>query len=178
MSFKSGALLPEELIEEVCKIIKKESVKRIAFIDLKSIGTSYPFLVESPTSGSLFLSAFVHIMRNYGVHVIMTSSNSQQAISQEQLFNARILSDASFEIVSKNNKELCEKREVFIVGEGLVVNEKFANIYVNKKSANNGKEICFKFTDKSKPKSNPEYSAPLFPFEIVCNDCYNTIEGQ
>ena len=50
--------------------------QRVVFVDLKYIGSSYPFLVNSDTSGDLFLSEFVNIMRNYGMHVIMSSSES------------------------------------------------------------------------------------------------------
>jgi hypothetical protein len=83
--------------------------------DLKLIGVSYPFLVDSPTSGKIFLSAFLHIMRNYGIHVINTSSLSEQAASMEQINNARILSDAVLDIRQDETKE-----NVILSGEGLV----------------------------------------------------------
>lgn len=176
MSFKGGALLPEEFIEEVCCVIKKERIKRIAFIDLKSIGTSYPFFINSPTSGTLFLSAFVHIMRNYGVHVIMTSSNSELQASREQLLKARILSDASIEIVAEYEKaENGEKspiiKEVKIVGEGLLISKTSPSIAVDNDDENVLK-VKFLFYDEVKDEKNiikkvkHGFSASLFPFEI------------
>ena len=82
---------------------------------MKLIGVSYPFLVDSPTSGKIFLSAFLHIMRNYGLHVINTSSLSEQAASMEQINNARILSDAVLDIRQDE-----EKKNVILSGEGLI----------------------------------------------------------
>jgi KaiC/GvpD/RAD55 family RecA-like ATPase len=115
VAFKSGALLPEEFIEEVCRIIKKFKIKRVAFTDIKAIGVSYPFLINSKTSGSIFLSAFIHIMRNYGVHVIMSCSSSGYDQSDNELHKACILSDAviSMERNRKSNK-------INLEGEGTI----------------------------------------------------------
>jgi KaiC/GvpD/RAD55 family RecA-like ATPase len=115
--FKSGALLPEEFIEEVCRIIKKFKVKRVAFSDIKAIGVSYPFLINSKTSGSIFLSAFIHIMRNYGVHVIMSCSSSGYQQSDDELLKACILSDA---VISLEQKE---DGEIIIEGEGSITSQ-------------------------------------------------------
>ena len=115
VSFKSGVLYPEEMVDELLRIIIQNSIKRIVLADLKLIGVSYPFLVDSPTSGKIFLSAFLHIMRNYGVHVIITSSVSAQADSVDQINRARILSDAVLDI-----KQDSELTNVTIFGEGLI----------------------------------------------------------
>jgi len=115
VSFKSGVLYPEEMVDELLRIITRYNIKRVVLSDLKLIGVSYPFLVDSPTSGKIFLSAFLHIMRNYGIHVINTSSLSEQAASMEQINNARILSDAVLDIRQDETKE-----NVILSGEGLV----------------------------------------------------------
>lgn len=115
VSFKSGVLYPEEMVDELLRIIEQKKIKRIVLADLKLIGVSYPFLVDSPTSGKIFLSAFLHIMRNYGVHVIITSSLSAQADSVDQINRARILSDAVLDI-----KQDSELTNVTIFGEGLI----------------------------------------------------------
>ena len=115
VTFKSGVLYPEEMVDELLRIIRLHNVKRIVLADLKLIGVSYPFLVDSPTSGKIFLSAFLHIMRNYGIHVIITSSLSAQAASVDQINNARVLSDAVLDI-----KQSQEPRNVTIFGEGLI----------------------------------------------------------
>lgn len=59
-TFKNGALLPEEFVDEICKIINIYKIRRVVFVDLKYIGSSYPFMVNSDISGNLLLSAFVH----------------------------------------------------------------------------------------------------------------------
>lgn len=115
VTFKSGVLYPEEMVDELLRIIKLNNVKRIVLADLKLIGVSYPFLVDSPTSGKIFLSAFLHIMRNYGIHVIITSSLSAQAASVDQINSARVLSDAVLDI--KQNQDT---GNVTISGEGLI----------------------------------------------------------
>jgi KaiC/GvpD/RAD55 family RecA-like ATPase len=119
IAFKSGALLPEEFIEEVCHIIKKYDIKRVVFADIKTIGVSYPFLINSKTSGNIFLPAFIHIMRNYGVHVIMSCSTSRYKQSDDEVHKTSVLSDAVISIKEEYEKE----KDIVIVGEGLVTNK-------------------------------------------------------
>lgn len=92
--------------------------QRVVFVDLKYIGSSYPFLVNSDTSGDLFLSAFVHIMRNYGMHVIMSSSESGLEASDVELRKAGILADAILRCSSETSKG--RYKPVYITGEGLI----------------------------------------------------------
>ena len=122
VTFKNGALLPEEFVDEICKIINIYNIRRVVFVDLKYIGSSYPFLVNSDTSGNLFLSAFVHIMRNYGMHVIMSSSESGLEDSDVELRKAGILADAILSCVAKTDQGRYES--VHIIGEGLITDEK------------------------------------------------------
>lgn len=117
VTFKNGALLPEEFVDEICKIINLYGIRRVVFTDLKYIGSSYPFLVNSDTSGNLFLSAFVHIMRNYGMHVIMSSSESGLKVSDVELSKAGILADAILTCRTEINQNAYE---VYIEGEGLI----------------------------------------------------------
>lgn len=119
VTFKNGALLPEEFVDEICKIINLYGIRRVVFTDLKYIGSSYPFLVNSDTSGNLFLSAFVHIMRNYGMHVIMSSSESGLKVSDVELRKAGILADAILTCRTEINENAYE---VYIEGEGLITN--------------------------------------------------------
>ena len=121
VTFKNGALLPEEFVDEICKIINLYKIRRVVFVDLKYIGSSYPFLVNSDTSGNLFLSAFVHIMRNYGTHVIMSSSESGLAVSNVELSKAGILADAILSCTAKTENGRYES--VYITGEGLITNK-------------------------------------------------------
>ncbi len=125
VTFKNGALLPEEFVDEICKIINTYEIRRVVFMDLKYIGSSYPFLVNSDTSGNLFLSAFVHIMRNYGMHVIMSSSESGLEASDVELKKAGILADAILTCKAKTekNQEGCKYEVVYITGEGLITDK-------------------------------------------------------
>lgn len=125
VTFKNGALLPEEFVDEICKIINTYEIRRVVFTDLKYIGSSYPFLVNSDTSGNLFLSAFVHIMRNYGMHVIMSSSESGLEASDVELKKAGILADAILTCAAKTekNENGHENEEVYIMGEGLITDK-------------------------------------------------------
>lgn len=118
VTFKNGALLPEEFVDEICKIINIYGIRRVVFMDLKYIGSSYPFLVNSDTSGNLFLSAFVHIMRNYGMHVIMSSSESGLEPSDVELSKAGILADAILRCTIGIRNDGSEA--VYISGEGLI----------------------------------------------------------
>ena len=160
VSFKSGVLYPEEMVDELLRIIEQKKIKRIVLADLKLIGVSYPFLVDSPTSGKIFLSAFLHIMRNYGVHVIITSSLSAQADSVDQINRARILSDAVLDI-----KQDSELTNVTIFGEGLITkNQKKYNILTDEA------KTSFQFLDRldssQDGKKQEMYSPELETFRI------------
>lgn len=160
VSFKSGVLYPEEMVDELLRIIEQKKIKRIVLADLKLIGVSYPFLVDSPTSGKIFLSAFLHIMRNYGVHVIITSSLSAQADSVDQINRARILSDAVLDI-----KQDSELTNVTIFGEGLITkSQKKYNILTDTTKTK------FKFPDRldssQDGKKQEMYSPELETFRI------------
>ena len=160
VSFKSGVLYPEEMVDELLRIIIQKKIKRIVLADLKLIGVSYPFLVDSPTSGKIFLSAFLHIMRNYGVHVIITSSLSAQADSVDQINRARILSDAVLDI-----KQDSELTNVTIFGEGLITkNQKKYNILTDET------KTSFQFLDRldsnQDGKKRETYSPELETFFI------------
>lgn len=118
VTFKNGALLPEEFVDEICKIINLYGIRRVVFMDLKYIGSSYPFLVNSDTSGNLFLSAFIHIMRNYGMHVIISSSDSGLPDSDVELSKAGILADAILKCTINTKGD--GRESVYITGEGLI----------------------------------------------------------
>ncbi len=160
VTFKNGALLPEEFVDEICRIINRYQIKRVAFIDLKYIGSSYPFLVNSDTSGKLFLSAFVHIMRNYGMHVIMSSSKSGLEDSDEELSKANILADAILNctVQIKNGKY----QEVFITGEGLITRKEAKPVVTIDEKAYKLK-FCNGPDDKENEKQN---GVELCPFHI------------
>lgn len=161
VTFKNGALLPEEFVDEICKIINIYRIRRVVFMDLKYIGSSYPFLVNSDTSGSLFLSAFVHIMRNYGMHVIMSSSESGLEASDVELSKAGILADAILRCTIGTKKDGGEA--VYIMGEGLITEQKNkrAEFVIDKEP------YTLQFCDDSPSgKGEVPSTVELFPFHI------------
>lgn len=162
VTFKNGALLPEEFVDEICKIINIYKIRRVVFVDLKYIGSSYPFLVNSDTSGDLFLSAFVHIMRNYGTHVIMSSSESGLAVSDVELSKAGILADAILSCTAKIEDGRYES--VYVTGEGLITNEQRNRAELK---IDYGNEYELLFCDDSDHRNYEIHSAvKLCPFHI------------
>jgi hypothetical protein len=117
-AFKSGMLLPEEMLDIVRMAFQKDpSITRIVLDDVGLIGLSYPFLRQSHTAGDLFLSAFVHLMRNYGVGVVLTGTPGELAISQEAVQRACVLANAA---LSCRFCDIFGDRYVIITGQGLV----------------------------------------------------------
>lgn len=161
VTFKNGALLPEEFVDEICKIINIYKIQRVVFMDLKYIGSSYPFLVNSDTSGSLFLSAFVHIMRNYGMHVIMSSSKSGLKASDVELSKAGILADAILRCTIEPRRDKSEA--VYITGEGLITasGNKRAEVIIDE-----GEYALQFYGDSCSEKEKPHSIVKLFPFHI------------
>jgi KaiC/GvpD/RAD55 family RecA-like ATPase len=179
IAFKSGALLPEEFIDEVCHIIKQYNIKRVVFADIKTIGVSYPFLINSKTSGNIFLPALIHIMRNYGVHVIMSCSTSQYKQSDDEVHKTSVLSDVVISIREEEEKE--KDKNIIIVGEGLVTNKEkvIVGLTTDLKKNPEGyetkdekwfdsveykKEYFFSFEKAGKPNG---MTNPLIPFAVV-----------
>ncbi len=166
VTFKNGALLPEEFVDEICKIINTYEIRRVVFTDLKYIGSSYPFLVNSDTSGNLFLSAFVHIMRNYGMHVIMSSSESGLEASDVELRKAGILADAILTCIAKTEKDEngCEYEKVYITGEGLITDKDKRRPTLN---IDYDSQYTLKFcSDSSSQEDEHSDVVELCPFEI------------
>jgi len=165
VTFKNGALLPEEFVDEICKIINTYEIRRVVFMDLKYIGSSYPFLVNSDTSGNLFLSAFVHIMRNYGMHVIMSSSESGLEASDVELKKAGILADAILTCKAQTEKDpkRYTHQAVYITGEGLITDKdkKRARICID------DKQYTLQFCSDLESQENERHNVVrLCPFKI------------
>ncbi len=125
--YKSGALMPEEFINDIIFFIINCNIKTVILTDIKYIGVSFPFLVDSPTSGDLFLSAFVHIMQNQQINLITTSSTVGFDTSANELKKIQILSDAVIECT----REKTEKEIVHVTGEGSKISGKTCRINVD-----------------------------------------------
>jgi KaiC/GvpD/RAD55 family RecA-like ATPase len=103
--FKGGHIQPEELVQFVSDVLIRRGgergekgsvarIRRVVFGDVAQIGVSYPFLRNSLTSGDLFLPAFVHLMRNYGVDLVMLGTMSGVAEADAAVNKAATLADA------------------------------------------------------------------------------------
>jgi KaiC/GvpD/RAD55 family RecA-like ATPase len=90
MNFVPGMLLAEEFVEELLHEIgppedagkggrgKEPRITRVVIDDVATIGVSYPFLQQSPTSGSLFLTAVVDLLKSRGIDVMLIAGESQE----------------------------------------------------------------------------------------------------
>ena len=100
--FKSGHILPEELVQFVSDILLRcdskddpvSKIRRIVFTDVGAIGVSYPLLRRSLTCGEFFLPAFVHLMRNYGVDLVIVGTKSGEVDADAIVNRAASLADA------------------------------------------------------------------------------------
>jgi len=85
MNFVPGMLLPEEFVAELLHEINRpgatpadKPVTRVVIDDVASIGVSYPLLQESPTSGTLFLTAVVDSLKSRGIDVMLIAGASEE----------------------------------------------------------------------------------------------------
>ena len=120
LALKSGALMPEEFLEFVRDIIRENKInhkiERVVLSDVASIGTSYPFLRKSKTAGDLFLSAFVHIMKNYEIDLLMTGTTGLFEASDDMVNRVSELADS---VLITETCEVFGDRYITITGEGL-----------------------------------------------------------
>jgi|GEM_PF-4674324 len=159
--FTSGALKPEEFIDTVLTVIQNKNIKRVALIDLKTIGISYPFLINSETSGKMFIPAFVHIMRNHKIHLFMSTSISQVKDSASEINKACELSDALITI-KQNEQDEDGSQKTFIESSGNKVRDKVSDkrYYIEQEA---GSYYCCKISCK---KSGTFYTPKLSPFVL------------
>ena len=130
MNFKSGMLMPEEFVEIIRNLFirrfksERHRIKRVVLDDISQIGVSYPFLKHSITTGDIFLSAFVHIMRNYQVDLVMTGTTGGGGPADEFVNRACSLADT---VVSFKYCDVFGARHVVVSGEGLRVGRSESN---------------------------------------------------
>ena len=124
VDFKSGMLLPEEFVSIVLAIMEEfenkriDRIRRVVLDDVSLIGVSYPFLRESSTTGQFFLSAFVHIMRNHGVDLVINGTKGDLPEVNESVQRAVSLADA---VISSRYCNVFGQRSVVVRSEGLMV---------------------------------------------------------
>lgn len=120
VALKSGALLPEECIQFVRNVMRDQPLEypvgRVVLDDVALIGSSYPFLRQSQNAGELFLSAFVHVMRNYGVDLLLLGTKTGLKEADEMVNRACTLAD---EVLTFEFCSVFGDRYVTIRGGGL-----------------------------------------------------------
>ncbi|MBN1440115.1 MAG: hypothetical protein JW929_11965 [Anaerolineales bacterium] len=123
LDFKGGYILPEEFVQFVCDVLIRRDerngekavakIRRVVLGDVSQIGVSYPFLRESMTSGNIFLPTFVHLMRNYGISLVMVGTHSNVPEADEAVKKAATLADA---VLSCRFVDVFGQRHVVISG--------------------------------------------------------------
>lgn len=121
--FKTGGIFPEEFIQIVRDIFRiygkadgAPPIHRVVLMDVGAIGSSYPFLRESRTTGEMFLPAFTHIMRNLGVDLVMVGTTGFLPECDKQVHRACALANT---VISYSCQEIFGDRYVIVKGEGL-----------------------------------------------------------
>lgn len=126
LDFKSGALLPEEFVEIIRDILNRrtkeagQQIRRVVLDDIGQIGVSYPFLRQSITTGDTFLSAFVHIMRNAGVDLVMIASTTGLSQADEIVTRACSLADA---VLSCSFCDVFGERHIIVRRKGMIASK-------------------------------------------------------
>ncbi|MDR1753947.1 MAG: hypothetical protein LBR74_03455 [Eubacterium sp.] len=162
LTFTSGALMPEEFLDVLYNFIRLRRIKNIAFLGLKVIGVSYPFLCESEISGKLFLSAFEQISRKFRINLIVSASSSNVKESEAEINKMIELSDTCINLSTDEQSE--DKEKVYISGVGsMIEKEKYYvkdTLYTNNRGIElkNGKILSTRF--KIKYKDNTIKTTP------------------
>jgi KaiC/GvpD/RAD55 family RecA-like ATPase len=132
VDFRSGNLLPEEFVEVIRRIYYlhyKETgkyIKRAVIDDVGLIGVSYPFLKYSKTANDLFLTTFVHLMRNYNINLIMVGTSGLYSESDNVVQKAETLGDS---VLKTNFCDVFGEKYVTIVGEVQSINENISETF-------------------------------------------------
>ena len=120
LALKGGAILPEEFLQFVRNILRSEPaacpIKRVVLDNVALIGASYPLLRHSQNAGDLFLSTFVHVMRNCGVDLVMLGTRTGLVEADEMVNRACALAD---EVLTCEYCDVFGDRYITIHGGGL-----------------------------------------------------------
>jgi KaiC/GvpD/RAD55 family RecA-like ATPase len=123
VDFKTGALFPEEFIHVLRDIIiraerysGRRGITRAILDDVSEIGSGYPFLQRSKTSGDIFLPALAHIMRNEKIDLVVTGTTREPLERDENLQRICAVADA---VVSCRFCSVFGQRHVVVNSEGM-----------------------------------------------------------
>jgi KaiC/GvpD/RAD55 family RecA-like ATPase len=115
--FKSGYVFPEELIQIFLETLKQfDNPTRVVIDEIGRIGSSYPLLFKSKTAGELFITALIHIIRNYKIQLLITGTTGEYDRSDHVINITRTVVDT---IVQTDNINVFGDNYVIIKGEGL-----------------------------------------------------------
>jgi len=120
--FKSGYVLPEEFIDiflETYNKLNLECLKvasRIVLDEVGKIGGSYPLLFKSNTAGDLFLTTFVHLIRDLKVDLLITGSTGEYEKADIVINHSKTLVDT---ILTTKNIDVFGDNYITLSGEGL-----------------------------------------------------------
>ena len=123
VDFPTGMLLAEEFIDTVRRIfarIGEDKIKRVVLDDVGVIGASYPLLKQSFTTGNLFLSAFLHVMRNYGVDLLLVGTTGDLEDANHMVNQACSLADA---VLRTSMGAVFGSRYVLLTGDGMAARQ-------------------------------------------------------
>lgn len=124
LAFKGGAaLLAEEfmwIINKVFKLFNQDKYRRISRVvldDISLIGVSYPFLHRGKTTGDLFLTIFIQLIKSNQADLVIVGTTGELAQANEEVNRACSLSDT---VLSCRTCDIFGERLVTITGEGLL----------------------------------------------------------
>jgi len=127
IAFKSGYILAEEFIRIFLEVLmSNKGITRIVIDDLSRIGVSYPFLFSSKTASELFITAFVHIIRNRKLSLVMTGTTGEYNKSDRMVERAKTLSDT---VLTHKHLSVFGDRYITLMGDGLT--HQIGNKYFN-----------------------------------------------
>jgi|GEM_PF-2205138 len=123
--FKSGNILPEEFVNALLKVFVENDIApdeniRIVFDEIGKIGTAYPFLLKNKTSGELFISSILHILKNYQATVIITGTTGNFEKADKVIDHVRTSVDAT---LSTRKVSVFGDNYIILKGEGLLKHE-------------------------------------------------------
>jgi len=130
LDFGPGALLPEQFIKFVRDIFRElgehpkqtaARIRRVVLDDVSLIGTSYPFLRNSKTSGDLFLSALTHVARYHDCDCVLVGTLGEYGEADDVVKRACTLADS---VLACDICDVFGARFITVTGEGLMVGRK------------------------------------------------------
>jgi KaiC/GvpD/RAD55 family RecA-like ATPase len=130
----TGMLLPEEFVQIVMDTYLyltnkcKKRVQRVVVDDISVIGGgSYPLLERSQTTADLFLPAFVHVLRNHRVHLMLVGTDSKLQEGNKIVDRAITIADA---VIETRIRDVFGDRYILLMGDGAIASHETGSGWV------------------------------------------------